>query len=346
MATQIYQGAEALTRQRQTGATDTPRQAQYPQQAAGPSSSTPHPQFPGVSTQDIQLQRLTELEIQYGISPPHSPNEMPIEARLERIDGMKRDWKAEDRLRRDRRRSIRQLEHSVRVGSAARQEGTGSGGSAGTTTTTHDRVERLETDLSRLDARLEEDFSKINSRITDVFGKPVEEFKGTRQESTILTDRSKPSQCLPTHDLKHKPVHTEENRLVRRDPCRTFVRVLEESVTAYNKEVSTAEERGGMRLAVDQEGMDPVAAGPAVVQVLAAVQVLVEVKALAEADHPTSGMAETSSNVPVQTFRSKRRLAISTPLIAAHLLIGFTSSTSEVKVFTRMRLFSVSSEAA
>ncbi|KAE8189602.1 hypothetical protein CF336_g2219 [Tilletia laevis] len=186
MATQTYQGTTALTRQQETGTTDTPRQAQYSQQAAGPSSSTPHPQFPGVSTEDIQLQRLTELEIQYGISPPRSPNEMPIEARLERIDGLKRDRKAEDRLRRDRRRSIRQLEHSVRIGSAARREDTGSGGSAGTTTTTHDRVERLETDLSRLDARLEEDFSKIDSRITDVFGKLVEEFKGTRQESTIV----------------------------------------------------------------------------------------------------------------------------------------------------------------
>ncbi|CAD6985307.1 unnamed protein product [Tilletia controversa] len=186
MATQTYQGAEALTRQRQTGATDTPRQAQYPQQAAGPSSSTPHPQFPGVSTEDIQLQRLNELEIQYGISPPHSPNEMPVEARLERIEGKKRDRRAEDRLRRDRRRSIRQLEHSVRIGSTTRREDTGSGGSAGTTTTTHDRVERLETDLSRLDARLEEDFSKIDLRITDVFGKLVEEFKGTRQESTIV----------------------------------------------------------------------------------------------------------------------------------------------------------------
>ncbi|KAE8240612.1 hypothetical protein A4X13_0g7696 [Tilletia indica] len=164
---------------------------------AGPSTSTPiqRPQGGAAEEEQERLRKLTELEAQLGVMGDSS--HMSFDTRMQRIEGLKRDRKEEDRKRRERRRSIRQLDRSLREGSTIAP---GDSVSQITSTTTHERMDKVESNITELETTMKA-----------MFGQLVEEVRGIRPGQD-LAETTTTTHVPPVSTSEHVGTATQDDQ--------------------------------------------------------------------------------------------------------------------------------------
>ncbi|KAE8237028.1 hypothetical protein A4X13_0g8943 [Tilletia indica] len=152
MASQTTQTAEHIQPTSSTSAVQA-----FPG-TAGPSSSTPTRPYQAQS-EDVRLQKLVAVEKQFGLTPSETAA-MSVEDRFGRIKSLKEEQKGLEKMRRERRKNVRDLEKSFGESSTI---GPGDSVSAhGTTSSSRDRIDKLENTMQVVTDTLQQVLASVN----------------------------------------------------------------------------------------------------------------------------------------------------------------------------------------